>query len=274
MIPPLRLVQFIVFLLFLQPLFSQETNVSCEATNRTFLAGEEYTYIVSYNWFVVFSDVGEVTFTITKGERFDQKAFHFVAEGKTYKWWDNFYKVRDRYEVWVKEENMRPLYFQRNTSEGSWMQQESYMYAGDSLIYRKSKVKEDPMRYDTIQANACTWDVLSAILYTRNFDYTRYKTGEKIPISVAMDEKVYDLYFRYLGVEDIKVKDLGTFECLKFTVLLVEGTTFNEGEDLLLWVTNDKNQIPVFIQSPIIIGSVKVRLTALKGNKYPLTSKH
>lgn len=253
--------------------FSQDTLPECHVQNRTFFPGEKYSYIISYNWFIVFSEVGEVTFSIEEDEIFDQKAFHFVADGKTFNWWDKFFKVRDRYEVWVKQDNLRPLFFQRNTREGNWRQHESYTFKEDSLIYRKTRVKDKPMRYDTLQINSCTWDIMSSLLYTRNFDYSGYEVGEKIPISVALDQDIYDLYFRYLGVEEIKVKGIGTFECMKFTILLVEGTMFHEGEDMFLWVTNDKNQIPIYVESPILIGSIKARIYSIEGNRYPLTSK-
>lgn len=253
-------------------LHAQET-AKCQVENTSFIPGESYSYILSYNWFVVFAEVGVVNFTLEKDRINNQNAYHFVGEGRTFNWWDTFFKVRDKYECWVRQDNLRPMLFKRNTREGSWRQQESYTFQGDSLIYRTSKVKEDPIRYDTIPINSCTWDVMSAILYTRNFDYSGYTTNDKIPVAVALDERVYDLYFRYQGVEDIKVKGFGTFECLKFSVMLVEGSMFHEGENMVLWVTNDKNQIPVYMESPILIGNIKARLVSIKGNPFPLDSK-
>ncbi len=251
---------------------AQDTN-NCKFSNSTFLPGEELTYILSYNWFVVFSEVGMVKFSIKEDQIFDQPAYHFIGEGRTFNWWDKFFRVRDRYESWVREDDLRPLLFQRNTREGNWRQHETYTFEGDSLIYRKSKVKDDPVKYDTLKSNSCTWDIMSSFLYTRNFDFSGYKVNDKIPVSVALDDEIYDLYFRYLGIEDYKIKGIGTFECLKFAVLLVEGTMFHEGENMVLWVTNDKNQIPVYVESPILIGNVKARLVSIKGTRHPLSSK-
>ncbi len=253
-------------------LLAQDTVSNCYKTNHTFKPGEELSFIISYNWFVIFSEVGQVTLTVEEDKLFGHDAYHFVGTGRSYNWWDKFFKVRDRYETWVRQDNMRPLFFQRNNREGGFRQHESYTFEGDSLVYRKNKVNDHPLKYDTLKTTACTYDVMSALLLTRNFDYSNYKIGEKIPVTVALDEKSYDLYFRYQGVEDIKVKDVGTFECMKFTVLLVEGTLFHEGEDMVIWVTNDKNRIPVYTESPILVGSIKARITEIKGNKYPLTS--
>jgi hypothetical protein len=266
---------YILFIFFVCGDFiihGQESSLPCHRTNNTFLSGEELSYIVSYNWFVVFSEVGKVTMTIENDKLFGHDVYHYAGVGKSYKWWDKFFKVRDRYETWVRQDNLRPLFFQRNNREGGYRQHEIYTYDGDSVIYRKNKVNEQPLGFDTIPLKTCTFDVMSALLYTRNLDYTNIKVGDKIPITVAMDRESYDLYYRYQGLENIKLKDLGTFECMKFTVLLVEGTVFHEGEDMSIWVTNDKNRIPVYVESPIIIGSVKVRLIEIKGNKHPLTS--
>lgn len=41
---------------------------------------------------------------------------------------------------------------------------------------------------------------------------------------------------------------------------------------MFLWVTNDANRIPVYVESPILIGSVKGYITKIEGNRYPLSS--
>jgi hypothetical protein len=87
-----------------------------------------------------------------------------------------------------------------------------------------------------------------------------------------LDEESFPIYFRYMGIEDFKLKHVGTFECIKFRVMLVEGDMFNEGEHMTVWATNDKNRIVVYATSPILVGSVKARLVNVKNNRYPLTS--
>jgi hypothetical protein len=50
----------------------------------------------------------------------------------------------------------------------------------------------------------------------------------------------------------------------------VEGTIFKGGEDLTVWVTADKNKIPVMAEAKILVGSVKAYLTSYEGLKLPL----
>lgn len=254
--------------------FSRSPNINdCINYNQTFLPGEELSYILSYNWFILYYDVAEVSLRIKKDSIFGKEAIYFGGMGSTFKWWDKFFQVRDKYEVWVNPENLRPYYFKRNIREGNYRQQVSYVFKDeDTLTYSKCKTNDNPLKEDTIQITPCTYDVMSAMLWARNVNLSRHKPGDKIPVTVILDLESYDLYFRYLGKETIKVKGLGHVECNKFSVLLVEGTLFHEGEDMFVWVTNDKNRIPVYAESPILIGSVKVRLIDVKGNRYPITA--
>src|SRR5690606_12641754 len=114
----------------------------------------------------------------------------------------------------------------------------------------------------------CTQDILSAIFYARNIDYSKYKPGAKIPFTLFLDEQVYELYIQYLGKEKIKTR-YGTFNTIKISPLLIEGTIFKGGDEMMIWVTDDKNHIPVRVSSPIIVGSIKVDLMGYSNLRNP-----
>jgi hypothetical protein len=113
--------------------------------------------------------------------------------------------------------------------------------------------------------------VLSAIYFARNIDYNQYKEGDKIPFNMFLDDKVYPLYIRYVGKEKIKTR-YGTYNTIKIVPLLIEGTIFKGGEKMMVWVTDDNNHIPVRVNSPILVGSIKVDLFEYKNLKNPLSS--
>ena len=79
-----------------------------------------------------------------------------------------------------------------------------------------------------------------------------------------LDDVVYPIYLTYLGKEKIKTK-YGTYNTLKFRPKLIEGTIFTGGEKMTVYVTDDQNKIPVYIETPIIVGTIKVYLYAAKG---------
>jgi hypothetical protein len=64
----------------------------------------------------------------------------------------------------------------------------------------------------------------------------------------------------------------GKFRAIKFKPLLVKGTLFQGGEKMTVWVSDDANHIPLRIESPIVVGSVKVDMMQYRNLRYPLSS--
>jgi hypothetical protein len=109
-------------------------------------------------------------------------------------------------------------------------------------------------------------DVLSAIYYARNINFSVYQPGDKIPFSIFLDDQVFDIFVRFIGKEKLVTK-YGTYQTIKFKPLLIDGTIFKGGENMTVWVTDDENKIPVLVETPILIGSIKVYLTEYKNLK-------
>lgn len=263
-----------IVLLFLSyPVFSQDGG-KCSTNKQVFKAGEKVKYIMTYNWFLVWTDVGEVTFKVLEDQIFNQKAYKLKGFGKTYKFYDWFYQVRDIYESWVDPNTLRPMYYKRDVNEDGYLIDITYRYNWqDSVAYSQSKKTNDPFKRDTIKLPKCTHDIMSIIYHARNLDFSEYEVNEKIPINLLLDSQIERIYIRYKGKETKRVRKLGKFNCIKFTGYLVKGDIFKGGEDLEVWVTDDKNRIPVWIESPIKVGKIKARLADYDSLKYELNSK-
>ena len=79
------------------------------------------------------------------------------------------------------------------------------------------------------------------------------------------------MYIRYMGKETVKTK-YGKFKTIKFRPLLLKGTIFEGGEKMTVWISDDKNKIPVRIESPISVGSIKVDMMTYRNLRHPLSS--
>jgi hypothetical protein len=99
---------------------------------------------------------------------------------------------------------------------------------------------------------------------------TKYKPATAFRYAF-LDNEVFNMYIRYLGKETIKTK-YGKFDAIKFKPLLLKGTIFEGGEKMTVWVSDDANRIPVRVESPISVGSVKVDMMGYRNLRYPLTS--
>jgi hypothetical protein len=118
---------------------------------------------------------------------------------------------------------------------------------------------------------ACIQDVVSSVFYARNIDFSKLNPDDRISFSMFLDNQVYNMYIRYIGKETIKTK-YGKFNAIKFKPLLLKGTIFDDGENMTVWVTDDANHIPVRIESPIVVGKVKIDMMNYENIRHPLTS--
>jgi Protein of unknown function (DUF3108) len=235
----------------------------CGLPNHAFKSGESLTYRVYYKVVGVYFAAGEATFTCVLEDFNGKPVYHVTGEGKTYSFYDNFFRVRDKYETFIDTSNLQPLKFIRNVNEGSFKKYENNTFNKTAhTVITNSGVFKTP---------DCIQDVLSSMYYARNIDFNKMKPGDKIPFSMFLDNQVYDLYIRYLGKETIKTK-YGKFHAIKFKPLLIKGTIFEGGEKMTVWVTDDSNHIPVRVESPISVGSVIVDMMDNHDLRTPLSS--
>ncbi len=250
----------------------QEMPSPCKMDNESFQDGETMTYKLYYNWNFVWLAAGEVTFRVR--EKKDQ--YHVSAYGSTYKSYEWFYKVRDKYDTYIDKETLLPVISIRDVHEGKYRLYDKVTFDQNRnkafSLRGKSKEVAELAEYDI---EGCMHDVLSIIYYTRNIDFKDYKPGTRLPIKIFMDKEVWPLKVEYLGQEkDVKVKGLGHFNTIKFSPEVISGYVFGEGgAAMTVWASDDKNKIPLIIESPVSVGSVKAVLKEYKGLRYGLESE-
>lgn len=240
-----------------------QSNEFCGNKNRSFRHGEKAVYKVFYNMGMIWAGAGFATFTTALTTYDGKPVYHVKGVGKTLQSYEWFYKVNDVYESFIDTASLMPLKFLRDVNEGGFK--------------FKNNVSFNHERRQAISTNGvfdvpeCVQDVLSTIYYARNIDYNKYNKGDKIPFNMFLDDEVFSLYIRYVGKETIKTK-YGTFKTIKIAPLLIEGTMFKGGEKMMVWVTDDENHIPVRVDSPILIGSIKVDLMEFQNLRHPMTA--
>lgn len=249
--------------------FAQKNN--CKTINTSFQNGEELYYEVYYNLGPIWVAAGDVTFKI-EGTKFqNQECFKFTGNGQSFKSYDWIFKVRDKFESLVDTISFRPLKYLRDTKEGSNATYNlNYFNNSKNLAYTFFRHNHDEFAKDTVAISSCTYDVMSMIYFARTIDYSVYKPNDIIPISIFLDAKVFNKqHIRYLGKAVLKTS-LGTFNCIKFSPKLIAGTIFKEGDEMIVWVTDDKNKIPLLVETPIVVGSIQTKIKSIKGERHKL----
>lgn len=221
---------------------------------EAFKPGEKLTFRVHYGVF----EAGMATLTIN--ENYDtlggRLCYRVVGTGSTSSAVDPFFRVRDRYESVIDKQSLVPWLFIRRVDEGGYKITENVVFNH----YRNTASSEKgsfPIP-DNIQ------DLVSAFYYARSLDFNKAKEGDIFPIKAFLDNQVIPLNLKFIGRDKVKTKK-GTFKCLKFRPLLQEGRIFKEQEDMTVWISDDKNKIPIRVQAEILVGSLKMDIQDYSG---------
>lgn len=254
---------FIALVICLSAWELRAQNDFCGIRNISFGNGEHLYFKVFYNVGRVWVGAGEATFDVKQEVMDNHSVYHIIGDGKTFKSYDWIFKVRDRYETFLDMRTLLPVRFIRNVNEGG--------YKIYNNVAFNQEIGKAASTNGTFNVPRCIQDVLSAIYYARNIDYSKYQPGAKIPFTMFLDDQVYTLYIRYVGKERIETK-YGVFNAIRIVPLLIEGTIFKGGEKMNIWVTDDNNHLPVRVDSPILVGSIKVDLMGFSNLRNSLTS--
>ncbi len=255
----------VISIIFLWTLYVSAC-AQCRIDSKAFAPGEVITYKAYYNWGIIWLHAGEVEFNVTSKKYQGRDVYHLYAFGTTFKSYDWIFKIREKYQAYIDPETQKPLWYERDVTEGSYTAFEDYKFDyQNNLIRTYVQKRKNPGAEGTLPLTPCLFDVMSAVYYFRSVDFTKYKVGDRIPIDMILDSQAYRLHIRYLGKEEVKTRDKVKYNCIKFAIQLVEGTIFKGDEDAVIWVTDDENKVPVIVEAQILVGSVKAILDTAKG---------
>ena len=244
---------------------------ACNVNNNAFEAGEKIVYEIFYNWNFVWIPAGTVTFQVNDLPN----QYHVTVHGKTYPSYEWFYAVDDRYTSYLDKGTLLPELHIKDVHEGGYLKYDRtkfYQSKGKATSWRGRTRDDLTPKY--MDLPGCMHDLISIIYYARNLDYDELRVNQEIPIEILMDQEIYPLRIKYLGLQErVKVKNDGFYRAQKFSPQLIAGDVFKEGDEMKIWVSDDDNKIPLLIESPVVVGSVKAVLKNYQGLKYPMTAK-
>lgn len=245
---------------------------ACSTANNAFQNGEEITYKIYYNLNFVWLPAGEVVFKIWD----EGTQYHYQAIGRTYSSYEWFFTVNDRYDSWADKNTLLPNYSERSVEEGDYHIFEKISFnqsARKTAVWRAERrgATEKKTEHST---QDCVHDVLSALYFLRNVDFAAQSPGYLVPFRIFMDQEEFPLQMRFVGKEPRKkVHGMGRYQTLKFQPDIIAGNVFKDGAKMSVWVSDDQNRIPLLIESPVSVGSVKMVLKTYRGLKHDFTAK-
>lgn len=202
---------------------------------------------------------------------------HFKVHGRgvtmpAYRW---FFFVDDSYYIWADTTNNRTTRFASDIHEGSYTFRSEYLYDRKrNVVNTRWQKRELPEQCKTMQISDRGMDPVSLYFNLRSEASESFREGESRRLEMVLEDTVRYLEFRFIGREIKRVPKIGKFRTLKFKCQIgtSDGFSFTDGTEFSIWITDDRNKFPVYLESPIRIGSICGYISRTSGLKYPLES--
>ncbi len=224
--------------------------------NEAFKCGEELVYRIHYG----IIDAGQATIKIDDSltSVMGRKAYHVVGKGISTGMVGLVFKVNDKYETYIDAKAICPLMFIRRVDEGGFKIKQDQLYDQDYHVVNSNgkRIKTQPF----IQ------DMLSAFYYSRTFNYSNETPGKVDSIVTFVDDQVWTLKIKFVKRDTIN-SDVGKIACMVFEPMVQKGRIFKHNDDLQVWISDDKNHIPIRAQANILVGSIKMDILSWSGLK-------
>ncbi len=238
-----------------------------------FNESEELHYEVFYNWGFIWISAATVDFTVEPSDNCYENSLLLSSKGRSLKAYDWIMEVGGFYSTYVNKNNLNPIHHIRDTREGSFELHNEYRFDYDNdLIYSEFEDSDHPKHADTIPLQINAADLVATAYQIRTMSFDAYQINDSIPFKILLGGQYHNIYIRYLGKDSIEIENGTQYKCLKFSAILVAGTIFDSDEEMMVWVSDDKNKVPVQVEAKIAVGKVIASLSSSVGIRHPQTA--
>ena len=250
------------------------SSAQCGIENNAFKSGEELAYDLYFNWKFIWVKVGtaEMDTKMAKFEGKDAWKSYLITRGNPKL--DKFFVMRDTLLSYCNP-GLSPVYFRKGAKEGDsyYVDEIWYSYPHGNCQLKKHRITSSGEHlWKTTTYKSCIYDMMSIFLRARNFDASKMKKNETIPMPVSDAMGLSNSWLEFRGRENYKMSDTKEkFRCLVFS--FYERDNGKSKELLRFWVTDDENHIPLRLDMFLSFGSAKAYLKSYKGVRSPMTAK-
>ena len=250
-----------------QPAGGASSNKLRKVVNNTFKTGELLSYRIHYG----FINAAKATLEVApdfKNEN-GRECYHIICKTNSVGAWDAIYRIRDTYESYTDKNALVSIRFNRDIQEGGYKSYREIhfdQFANTAYYHSKKKVT-------TYDVPPNVQDVISTFYYARTvYQHNKLDKGTIITLSNFIDETLFDLKAEVLGRETIKVAGK-KYKALRLKVMIEEAGLLTDGSKITLWLSDDKNLIPLRFKSKLFIGSLKADIISAKNLKHPFEAQ-
>jgi len=178
-----------------------------------------------------------------------------VSTTKSSKFLSMFYKVNDRIEVNMEKGTFLPYDYYINLREGKRRKEKKVNFERDQGKIVIDHIDDKNTEEFDVEGNV--YDPLSAFYLVRTMDV---EVGKSQYIRVFDNGKLYDVEVQVLRKEKLKLPH-GTYDTIVIKPVLKSEGIFMRKGDVLIWVTDDENKVPVKVESKVKVGKIHVEIS-------------
>ncbi len=240
--------------------------------------GEKLDYVISYRARLVpNSEVADVTLSVSSARLDGVSTWQLTGKGRTKSFFRWFFDLNDTYQTWLESSTLRPLKATVNIREGSYRYERTILFDWQAMQANSTwrNLKRPDSSTATMSLTSKSFDALALFYNLRAMPREGFVAGQRRTMQLVLEDEVHTIGYTFLGREERNVKDMGRFRTMKFSCQLVnsQGEQFEEGSEFFIWLSDDSNMIPLYIESPIRVGSIQGTLRKYNNLKFPLDSR-
>lgn len=263
----------IAMMLSVGNIFSQASYVD----TPVFKVGEKATYGVYFNLGFISMKAGKIHFEVGEAVVRGEDCYKLSVNGYTQGMFERFYVVRDTFTSYISKKTLQPVYYHDGKHEDSYWSYSTYLYTdngkNDSLHVNFEYIKRKGTSRTEFNISKKASDLVATCYKVRNLDVALLSRGDVAAFSLLFEDIVYELGLKFTGKETVKLKDGSKYKTLVFVPTLIKGDLFKNDEDLKIYVADDDNHYPVYVEASLKMGKAVASLESISGTKYELSGK-
>ncbi|MGQ1785273.1 MULTISPECIES: DUF3108 domain-containing protein [unclassified Saccharicrinis] len=254
---------FLVIMLLGNHIASAKNNPGADG-NHTYQPGEKLKYSLKYG----FIKGGYISFTVKDTLWNGINTHELELFAKTSGMVDVLFKVRDKYASYIDPTSDQPLKSVRDIREGRYEYYNEVVY--DYHTLREDSITIQSKKSGSVRVPPHIHDIVSAFYFARRYKFNdQMKVGDILEFTTYFSDEIFPLKIKYVGNQMVRTK-FGKSECYLFHPVTEVGRMFETEEDMKIWVTRDKNKIPIKAKVNLKVGSFTCELIEHTGLKNAL----
>ena len=159
----------------------------------------------------------------------------------------------------------------RDINEGGYTKNIEILFNQNTKVAKVNNLKNKNSNNFSFKKDS--QDMVSVFYYLRNFfTVNDLDENNETVINMFFDSENYELKIRYLSTEIINT-NFGKILCHKIKPYVQSGRVFKKDESLTMWISADKNRIPMRIKADLLVGSIRVDLETFSNLNHPFEIK-